>query len=270
MEKLETFEVREDDIIVVTYPKSGTHWMTEVIELIKHDGFVDKIERPKNKELIGCIEFVNSSGNTISEALENEPSPRLYFTHLPYHLLPPKTWTKKAKIVYVTRNPKDAAISFYRHMNGASDDPASQIPWDDFLDRFLSEKAIFGNWFDHTLGYWNHRDDDHVIFITFEEMKKDLRSVIRRLEAFLGLIITPEGLERILQHASLEGMKKTYAKIEKEHEFGSLITRIGNRPVLQRGLVGGWKEKFTVAQSELMDKMLEEKLKGTGLEAHYK
>lgn len=36
----------------------------------------------------------------------------------------------------------------------------------------LSLSAIFGNWFDHTLSYWSHRDDENVFFITFEEMKK--------------------------------------------------------------------------------------------------
>ncbi|KAJ8025548.1 Sulfotransferase 1C2A [Holothuria leucospilota] len=273
LKRLETFEIREEDLILATYPKCGTHWMMEVLELMKHDGNVDKIERVKNQDLVGCIEFAHPPDfqRTVSEALENEPSPRFFSSHLPCHLLPPQVWSKKPKIVYLTRNPKDAALSFFRFFNSASGDPATHTSWDDFYDKFVSEKAMFGNWFDHTLGYWNHRNDDHVIFITFEEMKKDLRSVIRRLQAFLGLTITPEGMERILEHASLEGMKKTYAKIEKEHELGRLLTRAGGiMPFLQKGHVGGWKTIFTVAQSERMDKMLEEKLKGTGLEAHYK
>ncbi|XP_071827803.1 sulfotransferase 1B1-like [Apostichopus japonicus] len=269
---VKNFEVREDDVVLATYPKCGTHWMMEVIQLIKTDGHVDQIERENDRRAIGCIEFTifPEMKEAIVDVVDKKPSPRMYGTHLPATLLPAQIWTKKPKVVYVTRNPKDAANSFYNFMNADSKTQDDRIGWDEFCSVFMSEKAIFGNWFDHTLSYWSHRDDENVFFITFEEMKKDIQSVISRLATFLEVTITPEGMERIIEHSSMEGMKKTYAKIEKEHELGELLTKAhGKLPFLKKGIVGGWKARFTVAQSEAMDKVLKERLSGTGLEHHY-
>ena len=41
--------------------------------------------------------------------------PRLIKTHFSYEMLPKQTKTKKTKIIYVTRNPRDAVVSYYSH-----------------------------------------------------------------------------------------------------------------------------------------------------------
>jgi hypothetical protein len=41
-------------------------------------------------------------------------SPRILKTHLPFSLLPPALGST-CKVVYVARNPKDVAISYYHH-----------------------------------------------------------------------------------------------------------------------------------------------------------
>lgn len=41
--------------------------------------------------------------------------PRFIKSHLPICFLPKQLWQVKPKIVYVAREPKDAAISFYHH-----------------------------------------------------------------------------------------------------------------------------------------------------------
>jgi hypothetical protein len=49
------------------------------------------------------------------EDIEKMPSPRFIKTHLPAQLLPDQLWTVKPKIVYIRRNPKDTAVSYYHH-----------------------------------------------------------------------------------------------------------------------------------------------------------
>lgn len=65
---------------------------------------------------------------------------------------------------------------------------------------------------------------------------QDIRSVIKRLATFLGVTVSSEGLQRIVEHSSFEGMKRTYAKIEEEVQNGKMYTRSqGQIPYLQQG-----------------------------------
>ncbi|KAJ8040075.1 Sulfotransferase family cytosolic 1B member 1 [Holothuria leucospilota] len=271
LDRLKTFEVREDDLILTSYPKCGTHWIQEILLLIQQDGHVEMVNRDVDPALNWDLAFglPPDFENSVADSLATRPSPRFYKTHLPSQHLPSQVWSKKAKLVYVTRDPKDACASFFNFTNANPEKPFD-IQWDMFFDLFMSDKAIFGNWVDHALGYWQHRNDGHVFFITFEEMKEDIRSVIRRLATFLGKTISPEGLERIVEHSSLEGMKRTYAKIEEEVENGKLYTRAyGLMSFVQKGVPGGWKALFSEEQKENMDKAMKERLVGTGLDAHY-
>lgn len=49
------------------------------------------------------------------EFITNLKRPRFIKSHLPICFLPKQLWIVKPKIVYVAREPKDAAISFYHH-----------------------------------------------------------------------------------------------------------------------------------------------------------
>merc|ERR1719391_1600966 len=60
---------------------------------------------------------------------------RLIKTHLCYEMLPEQVRTKKPKIIYVTRNPRDAVVSYFNHwkvLDGFRTDS-----FDVFFDAFL-------------------------------------------------------------------------------------------------------------------------------------
>ena len=49
---------------------------------------------------------------------------------------------------------------------------------------------------------------DNVCFITYEEMKNDLASVIRKVGAFLGYPVSEQNIPSLVDHLSFDKMKK--------------------------------------------------------------
>ena len=61
-----------------------------------------------------------------------------------------------AKYIYVARNPKDVAVSLFYHARRCVCFEFTG-DWDCFFEYFISGKAENGSWFDHVLGWWEHR-----------------------------------------------------------------------------------------------------------------
>lgn len=86
----------------------------------------------------------------VAEAM---PRPGAFKTHLPFRLVP---WSDKAKYIYVTRNPKDTCVSAFHHMKNL---PVNGFEgnFDEFFEHFLSGDIDLGDYFDHVLGWYEHR-----------------------------------------------------------------------------------------------------------------
>jgi len=105
------FVVRNGDVFVVTYPRSGTTWTEQMVHLL-----VTKGEQGDQRltDAVPWLETLSHRPNGMLEFLKTLPPRRLFTSHLPYPLMPQVNNTT-AKIVYVARNPKDMAISTYFH-----------------------------------------------------------------------------------------------------------------------------------------------------------
>lgn len=68
--------------------------------------------------------------------------PRVIKTHLPWKFLPEqiRNKEKKAKIIYVARNPKDVCISFFKHIELLSDE---KYDVEEFAYGFLNDQSKF-------------------------------------------------------------------------------------------------------------------------------
>lgn len=132
------------------------------------------------------------------------PSPRLIKTHLPMQLLPKDIWTKKPKIIYVVRDPRDAFVSSF-HQNqfflGVNAVPSIEIFVQEFMD--------YSYFWPHVLSFFFYRNksEGDIIFFSFEQMKKDLRSIVNRVCEFIGRKYRDDEIERLLDHLDFQSMK---------------------------------------------------------------
>ncbi|XP_038071227.1 uncharacterized protein LOC119740097 [Patiria miniata] len=262
LEALRTFEVRDDDVYVFSYPRSGTHWMSEILHYILHDGKGDF----NRSFMTNALEMTMAEDPTQLESVTPGykmyaamASPRCILSHCLESFRPPQILTKQAKVVYVARNPKDMLVSL---SNMTSDWKFDEMFW-----AFCKEKMLMGSWFDHVLSYWNQRDKEHFLFVKYEDLHKDLRGSICKLAKHVGKDLSDDVIDDILERVTFGGMQKTYQQLEEERgEEGQRMTRYQGNPHLRRGKVGNWKNTFTVAQSALFDKIYALRMEGTGLD----
>nr|XP_025034916.1 sulfotransferase family cytosolic 2B member 1 [Pelodiscus sinensis] len=102
------FRVRDDDIFNVTYQKSGTVWMLEILSLIRSNGDPSWCRTVPNWERGPWYETILGL-----RMAQGNRSPRIISSHLPIQLFAKSFFRSKAKVVYTVRNPKDVLVSLY-------------------------------------------------------------------------------------------------------------------------------------------------------------
>ncbi|KAM4631694.1 sulfotransferase 1C1-like [Discoglossus pictus] len=265
--QVETFQAKPDDLLIATYPKAGTTWTQEIVDSIMNDGDVEKLKRAPTHVRSPFLE-ISSPPPVPSgvDLLETTPSPRLVKTHLPYELVPKSFWEQNCKVIYVARNAKDNAVSYYYFdkMNKTQPDPGT---WDQYADRFLHGEMAWGNWFDHVIGWWKAKDKHRILYMFYEDMKQDPRREIRRVMKFLEKDLSEEKLEKIYKHTSFQSMKEN--PMANYSSMPATVMDQSCSPFMRKGEVGDWKNHFTKQQSEAFDAECQRRLKDMDLKFLY-
>lgn len=262
MDEMKDLPLRPDDLLIVTYPKSGTTWVQQIVKLIANDGKEDgkTIDEaiPFLEALCAGPEHYVRDRVKVSEM----PSPRYFKSHTPYHLMPGGLpHTTPAKYVYIARNPKDVAVSLFYHLRGFKSHEFTGT-WDEFLPHFVNGKVMFGLWFDHVLEWWKHRDSDNILFLKYEDLKKDLQKAISTIAEFMGYKLKPEVISHIEELASFSNMQSNRAT---NYSWWDNLRNPEEAPFMRKGTIGDWRNHFTSDQVSSFDAMYEVKMKGSGL-----
>lgn len=142
MNEIRNMEVLSDDVWMVAFPKCGITWAQEMVWLIRNN--LDYETANNVNQRVRCPFLELSSLNTdeqdhqerktMFDVVNERHRPRHIKTHLPLAFLPEKLWTVKPKIVYVCRDPRDVAISYYHQYKNLH---GYEGTLQDFLDLFL-------------------------------------------------------------------------------------------------------------------------------------
>lgn len=143
--------------------------------------------------------------NNSLKSIDKMRGQRFIKTHLPANLLPESLWTSKAKIVYVARNPKDAAISNFHHHVGIYGYAGT---FHDYLEGFLDGNLIYGSYYHHVYEFYElAKRCPNIYFNTYEDMKYDMMRVLRDISEFLGKQYNEERLQELDKHLRFDNMK---------------------------------------------------------------
>ncbi|KAM9798231.1 amine sulfotransferase-like [Neosynchiropus ocellatus] len=257
LDKLRHLEVRPTDVYIVAFPKSGTLWMQQILVQIMDEAHPELAEDDTNRNRVPWME-----GGTIDDCQRDRPDPRLNRTHIPPDMLPLGVKEKRAKTIYLMRNPKDVLVSLY-HFSGSWVMLETPTSFNQFFDDFMEGKTLMGSWFDHIREYYNEKDEMNLHYVMYEDMLKDTKGEVQKICKFLEKDLSDEAIDRVVESSTFDNMKTNpKANFKDLLETGRYRK---DKPTMRSGKAGDWKNHFTVAQNEYFDKVFQEKMEGIPL-----
>ncbi|KAL1449724.1 hypothetical protein WDU94_002204 [Cyamophila willieti] len=282
-EDIINMDVRDDDVWVCSFPKTGTTWTQEMawciandldfegakvflperFPFLEHTPLFDYRKNPEMQQQLPP--YVLNSVKHIS----NLPGRRFIKAHLPLRLLPKKIQdgSTKAKVIYVTRNPKDTCVSYFHHCQLLEGYKGN---FEDFFKIFLDGLVCFGPFWSHVLEFWEaSKTNPNILFLKYEDMKKDLISVINRTTEFLNKKLSPDQIDILANHLSFESMKNNratnYEVVVEINKENNLIDKdkCETGSFMRSGKIGGWKALMTNEMSDQIDLWSKQPLKGS-------
>ncbi|KAG0443224.1 hypothetical protein HPB47_015159 [Ixodes persulcatus] len=144
-----------------------------------------------------------------------------------------------AKYIYICRNPFDCCVSFFYHTKAMPEYEFQDGTFDEFFEMFIEGKVDFGDYFDHVLSWYEHRNDPNVLFLTYEDLKKDTATWVLKIADFLG--------------EEYEATSQDVLETPMSGEF------------VRKGVVGDWRNHFSADQIKRLKERIELKTRGSDL-----
>ncbi|XP_054929018.2 sulfotransferase 2A2-like [Dermacentor andersoni] len=204
---------REGDLFIVTYLKCGTTWMQHIVYLIQSGG----VPPANAAQFHGASPYFEVNG---SHCVQWTTRPGSIKSHLPLHQT---GYSPEARYIIVIRNPFDVVVSlhhFWRMISSYEYDGG----FDDSFENFVAGNINSGDYFDFYRAWCQRVNDPNVLFLVYEDMRKDTEAAILKVARFLGheheeRLLADNGrvLKDVLRYSSFEEMKKYTNKMI--HDF---------------------------------------------------
>jgi hypothetical protein len=218
----------DDDVWLVSYPKSGNTWTRFLIaNLIAGGNSVDWTNIERRVPDI----YLNRD-----PVLRSLPRPRYLKSHEAYR-------PDYRRVVLIVRDPRDVAVS-YRHFLQKSNSLPIGAPTEDFMKVYLSGQiGNFGSWGEN-VGSWlgARRGTRDFLMVRYEDLLDDAVAQLVRIAQMLGLSDDPKLLERAVENSRADRMRALEKAQHEQHKY--LKSSRTDIPFVRAAKCGQWKTEL--------------------------
>lgn len=246
-----------DDVFITTFAKSGTNWAMQMAQQIIGHG---ASEFEHIHEVVPWPEApVKMSSMKDTSYRDNTPSGRRVIkTHLPHTVVP---YGEDARYITVVRDPKEVIVSAY-HFLGGLFGISDSITFDEWFHYLARGGTLIRAWSRHAAGYWQWRDRDNVLVLTYTEMKDDLEATIRRFARHLDEPLEEAAMTEIVRRCSFSYMKEHESKFAPPNF--PLRRKAPMAQMVRRGQAGRSDEEMSPKQQAEVDDLCRAELARLG------
>lgn len=237
MTKREFITLKESDLIVAAYPKSGNNFLLFLLCMLLYG---QKIDWANKASMVQRID---------GDIVPNLPSPRLVWSHEVYDPQYPK-------VIFIVRDPRDVVISYYFHeikyyYNG----DRSQLSFDSFFNKFMAGKVWPGQWNNYVEGWIDNQKNikNGLLLVRYEDLLINTSREVEKILKFLNLSRSPKEINEAIQWASFDNMRALEQK-QKVHLNGITKFVDENMPFVRKGKVNEWKSFLNEQEQRRMNK----------------
>ena len=187
-----------------------------------------------------------------------KPSPRMFTSHLPIGHVKHYITDKKVKMINVRRQIPDTLTSLYHFYQTNPFLGNFQGSFDDFFKLFESKSYTYGDPIQWNQEWWDARGNENILFVSFEEMKRDIHDVIRKVAKFLEKDIDEVTVNKIAEATTISAMKVN-PYIDPAIIFQKLkVEEMTADQFFRKGVVGDWKKHFSAEQTAYIKERMKE------------
>lgn len=223
----------DNDVFLVSFPKSGNTWARFVIGNYITNGNCDF----KNSHKIVPDIHYNPKDIKLCK------SPRI----IKSHFQAPQPYKK---VVYLLRDGRDVAVSYYFHQKKYRN-IMSELSFNNYLNGFLNgDFSSFGTWSNHVNGWLN--SDTDILLVKYEDLLMSPIDEFKKIIVFSGFDLDMDRLERSIKKSNFYSMQD----LEKRQlsEVDLLFNSDTSLNFVRKGISGDWINYF---DEELLQMFME-------------
>lgn len=228
-----------EDTFIVSYFRSGSTWSRFLFGNLIHEH-----EAVTFTNMERLVPFIYNHPDRILRGL-----PRVLKSHECFD-------PRYPRVIYIVRDPRDVAVSFYFYNIKVRVIPDG-YSMEKFVARWMSAKVVdyadrVGSWQDHVLSWVRLRQGKPgFVLVRYEDLLRDPEKILVELAPFVGIVPTPERIERAVRLSSVSHMQSLEEKQAQEW-----ITTKGTRqdiPFVRSAKAGEWRKRLPPGAVKMLE-----------------